>query len=281
MRSRKRSGDKSRSMFPAHARLMAPVSSETMTESASVSSVMPMPARWRVPSCVESSGLIDSGRKQAAAAMRSFLHDHRAIMQRRARAEDGGQQIIGKLRVQRNPALNVGSQSDFALDHDQRPGLVLREQVRGQNNVIVNFADTGLHRAAEGKAAADARQHLANLSRKDDNQGKDSVRQQRADQPVQGAQLSLVRHIKRQHQGAHPDQHGRGPRTTYQQKKLVDKKSHQQDVERRPDREGRQAFGDVAERVHVVSEPRNCVLLIVMQYAQSSSSETALSSGSI
>ena len=54
------------------AMLIAPVSSETITAIASVSSVIPMPARCLVPICVESTGFIDSGRKQAAAASRSF-----------------------------------------------------------------------------------------------------------------------------------------------------------------------------------------------------------------
>ena len=30
---------------------------------------MPMPARWRVPICVDRTGFMESGRKQAAAAM--------------------------------------------------------------------------------------------------------------------------------------------------------------------------------------------------------------------
>src|ERR1700722_6953902 len=71
-RSRSCSTDISRSIWPPMARLIAPVSSEQMTAMASVSSVMPMPARWRVPSWVESKGFMESGRKHAAAAMRSF-----------------------------------------------------------------------------------------------------------------------------------------------------------------------------------------------------------------
>src|SRR5262252_421571 len=71
-RSRSCSTVKSRSILPPTAKLMAPVSSEQMTAMASVSSVIPIPARWRVPSCVDSNGFIERGRKQAAAAMRSF-----------------------------------------------------------------------------------------------------------------------------------------------------------------------------------------------------------------
>src|SRR5581483_10034557 len=63
---------RSRSILPPTAMLIAPVSSEQITAIASVSSVIPIPARWRVPSCVDNRGFIESGRKQAAAAIRSF-----------------------------------------------------------------------------------------------------------------------------------------------------------------------------------------------------------------
>jgi len=61
----------SRSIVPPTATLIVPVSSETMT-ARHVSSVIPIPARWRVPSWIDNTGFIDSGRKQAAAAMRSL-----------------------------------------------------------------------------------------------------------------------------------------------------------------------------------------------------------------
>src|ERR1700730_13260679 len=70
-RSRRRSTVNSRSMLPATAMLIVPVSSEMMTATASVSSVIPIAARWRVPSWVERTGFMESGRKQAAAAIRS------------------------------------------------------------------------------------------------------------------------------------------------------------------------------------------------------------------
>src|SRR5579863_922510 len=71
-RSRNCSAVKSRSIFPPTATLIAPDSSDTITAIASVSSVIPIPARCRVPICVDSTGFIDSGRKRAAAANRSF-----------------------------------------------------------------------------------------------------------------------------------------------------------------------------------------------------------------
>src|SRR5579884_2275881 len=70
-RSRNRSGETSISISPKEAMETLPVSSETTMEMQSASSVTPMAARWRVPSCAESVGLVVSGRKQAAAARRS------------------------------------------------------------------------------------------------------------------------------------------------------------------------------------------------------------------
>ena len=62
----------SRSISLNAATEIEPVSSLTISARQSVSSVMPMPARWRVPTWLENAGLTVSGRKQAAAAMRSF-----------------------------------------------------------------------------------------------------------------------------------------------------------------------------------------------------------------
>src|SRR3954471_1080094 len=57
---------------PSSAIEMLPVSSDTTMAIESFSSVRPMAARWRVPRCRARSGLTVSGRKQAAAATRSF-----------------------------------------------------------------------------------------------------------------------------------------------------------------------------------------------------------------
>ena len=59
-----------RSIRPRWQSEMIPVSSETTTTVASVSSLTPMAARWRVPSSFDRCGLSDSGRRQPAAAMR-------------------------------------------------------------------------------------------------------------------------------------------------------------------------------------------------------------------
>src|SRR6266700_6222577 len=69
-RSLRSSGARFVSIAPADAIEIEPVSSETATTTASLSSVTPMAARCRVPSCFEIRGFNDRGRKQPAAATR-------------------------------------------------------------------------------------------------------------------------------------------------------------------------------------------------------------------
>src|SRR5262252_4138914 len=59
--------------LPSFANEITPVSSETTTTNASLSSVTPIAARWRVPSSREINGFCVSGRKQQAAATRLLL----------------------------------------------------------------------------------------------------------------------------------------------------------------------------------------------------------------
>ncbi len=63
---------KFRFKVPFSTKEINPVSSDTMTVTASVPSVMPMAARWRVPSSREMLGFFVSGKNTEAAAMRSL-----------------------------------------------------------------------------------------------------------------------------------------------------------------------------------------------------------------
>ena len=60
-------------MLPPKHNEIVPRSSDTTTTTASVSSVTPMAARWRVPSALSSLALPDSGSTAPARAMRRFL----------------------------------------------------------------------------------------------------------------------------------------------------------------------------------------------------------------
>jgi hypothetical protein len=59
-------------ILPSRTSEIVPSSSETTITMASVSSVRPIAARWRVPSVFDTFGFVVSGRKQPAAVMRPF-----------------------------------------------------------------------------------------------------------------------------------------------------------------------------------------------------------------
>ena len=63
---------------------MMPVSSETTTARASVSSVTPMAARWRLPSVARQLGVHGQGQEAGGGGHAVALDDHRAVVQRRA-----------------------------------------------------------------------------------------------------------------------------------------------------------------------------------------------------
>ena len=90
----------SRRMRPPTTSEMAPVSSETTTATASVSSVTPMAARCRLPSSRDSSRVDGEGQEAGGGGHAVALHDHRAVVQRRAGVEDADEQVVGDERVE-------------------------------------------------------------------------------------------------------------------------------------------------------------------------------------
>src|SRR5438309_4260031 len=68
------------------------------------------------------------------------LHDHGAIVQRSAGTKNGRQQVIRQPRVQGDTAFDVGTQANFALDHNQRARLVLGKQVGCEDDVVIGLS---------------------------------------------------------------------------------------------------------------------------------------------
>ena len=58
----------------------------------------------------------------------------------------------------------------------------------------------------------------------DDDEGKDAVGQDGADQPVQGAQIGQMGDVEGEGQRAHSGEHGNGTGAAHQKQKLVDEK---------------------------------------------------------
>ena len=178
------------------------------------------------------------GERQKTGCRRNpvFLHDHGAIMQRRAGAENRGQQVVGKMRIQGDAALNVGAQPDFPLDHNQGAGLVLGEQVGCQYDVVVGVR-LRRGRPAEQKPSSQPRQGLSYLCRKDHDQREHCVRQECAEQPVQSGEFADPGKVKRQRQRRHAHQHVGGARPFDERQQFVNDERDQQDVNDRNHRQ--------------------------------------------
>ena len=97
-----------------------PRSSETRIASASVSSVMPMAARCRVPKRFGRSSLSESGRKLAAAATRSPEMMTAPSCSGVPGAKTRHEQLVGDRGVDARAVLDVGLQALPPLEHDER-----------------------------------------------------------------------------------------------------------------------------------------------------------------
>ena len=128
------------SRSPRDAIAICPVSSETTIASASVSSVMPIAARWRVPNLPLHHRIRGQRKKAGRRRDAVALNDHRAVVQRAAALEDGAQQIARHHGIQRDAAFDERAQTDVALDHDQRAGLPSIMLLHGQHNFVGHFA---------------------------------------------------------------------------------------------------------------------------------------------
>src|SRR5204862_8051252 len=109
--------------------------------------------------------------------------------------ENRSQQVVRKMGVQRHSTLNISTQANLALDHDQRARLMLRKKIRCQHDVVVCIHFSS-NRAAESQLAPESRQCLSNFRLENHYQRKDSVRQHRADQPIEGGEFAETCEIK-------------------------------------------------------------------------------------
>ena len=161
---------RSRVIRPSRTSEILPSSSDTTITTASVSSVRPIAARWRVPSVLLTFGLVVSGRRQPGGYDPALVHDHRAVVHRRRRQEDAQQELLGDLRVEARAALDVLVQADLALDARsarRRAGPASSTRARVISSIACALRET-LH-AAEERARADLGQHAADVVLEDDH----------------------------------------------------------------------------------------------------------------
>ena len=174
-----------RSICPASASEMLPVSSDTTIATASFSSVRPMAARCRVPRSLLTNGLTVSGRKQAAAATRSSWTMTAPSCSGEPGLEDGDEQVVGQRRVERNARLDVVPQPDFALDHDDGADPLRRQHRRGHRQLLDHLVGAvGPREGPEERRAAEVRERAADVGLEQDDEREDDVADHVADEPV-------------------------------------------------------------------------------------------------
>src|SRR5581483_5511995 len=169
-------------------------------------------------------------------------------------------------RAKGHTAFNVSAQPNLALDHNQGPGLVLGKEIGGKHDVVVSVS-LGSERAAEAELPAEARQALADFSRKNDNQREYGVRQEVADEPVQGHQLADAGEIQPQRNGSDTNQHQRCPRASNEREGFVNDNRDQDDVDNADQADAR-PWGAGKNHSILTRVVKSQVWLIVIQYAE-------------
>ena len=86
---------------------MRPLSSDTTSTTASVSSVMPSAARWRVPSVRPELGIARERQEAPRRRHPVVADEHRAVVERRVGQEQAHEEIRGDDGVQRHAELGV------------------------------------------------------------------------------------------------------------------------------------------------------------------------------
>jgi len=177
---------------------------------------------------------IHGKRKKASSGSNPiFLHDDGAIMQRGAGTENGSEQVVGKSGIERDAAFDMGAQADFAFDDDQSSGLMLRKKIRGEDDVVVGIA-VSRRGSEERQAPAEISEHVTYLRLKYDDQGKDYVGQNVADNPVERGKFADACKVERDSDYHQADQHGYGSRAADHHQDLINQKGDEEDIESDP-----------------------------------------------
>ena len=152
---------------------MRPVSSDTITATASFSSVSPIAARCRVPRFLRELR-IDRQRQKAGGRRDAIvLHDDGAVVQRRFRLKDAHEQIVGEHRVERKPRLDVVAQADLPLDDDDRARPRGRQLRRRDRDLFDRLLGAFLRQEiSEERRAAEVRERAADVGLKQHDGGK-------------------------------------------------------------------------------------------------------------
>ena len=186
----------------------------------------------------------ETGRRRDAV----LLEDHRAVVKRRPRVEDRDEQVVGETRIQRNAALDVVPQPDFALDGDDRSHALRRQHGRGHDDLFDPLVGRLLAvEIPEERRLAEMRQRAADIGLEDHDRRKCHVHQHVADHPVHRLERRQPRDVEQadDEERAHRHLDGAGPPDQFQE--LVDQDGDDRDVQQipPPDRRAAQQAGEV------------------------------------
>ena len=131
-----------------------PVSSETTTTAASVSSDSPRAARWRVPRFAPGSRFLDSGRKQPAAEMRLPWMIDRPVVERGAGLEHAAEELRRHDWHRWGPPAPRSGAGRRPLETISAPRPLGRERLRRAHDLLDHVTAPGGARAQEGPGGA-------------------------------------------------------------------------------------------------------------------------------
>ena len=144
------------------------------------------------------------------------------------------------MRVQAHAAFDEGAQADIALQDNQRAGLVSREMLHRQQDLIHRFQTPIAAAEPEPALAPQARQGAPDLGLEQDDDGYAKVGDdERKDRPQRLQARSPSRQVERDHD-QDPHQDVAGPRATDHHQGLVDQERDHQNIDDRIQVQGRQ-----------------------------------------
>ena len=155
-------------------------------------------------------------------------------MKRRLRIKNRNKQIVAKLRVKFHAGIDVGPQSNVALNNDQCAGLGRSETRRRQNNFIVD----GLPKLAattrrQTKTIAEGDQPTAHLSLKQYDDRKAYIEERAAQHKLERRQSLVHRQPIKKSEDCQGRSHRRRARATQELEYAVNEKENEHDVYQR------------------------------------------------
>ena len=181
-------GARWRLSMPPMATEIVPFSSDTMTTTASETSLVPTPARWRVPRSLGQVRIVAQRHHAARGRDAAAADDDRAVMQGGIFEKQVAQQLLGQLRVDDGAGLKVFVERRLALEHEQHADALARHDLAGLHGGVDGaLLDRGGGfggKQVEMQLRADPLERAAQLRLEDDDERDRADLKDLVEQPV-------------------------------------------------------------------------------------------------